>query len=252
MGAPRQPRNTSGVPESRDRRGAAQYGEPVLLSADTDALRSLILRAAGAASTLDDLDPDVGSLVVGALGDAGPADGRVLELLSDPDPIVRTGAVLLLDRLGSEVNAARLAEAMVMAWRGLIDQPPVGFDDAWARTLWGHGLLVLAERVSDRDEPTTDLLTEWADHVELRGPLLVRLARSVPDLVCREARRWTNAEDSGVVVALPDHARRTRYVAALAPWPVRTIPAVVEGLVAVGVSAAEIDELVVEMLGRRP
>ncbi len=215
----------------------------MLLTADSETLRGVILRAAGTATELDELDAE--SLLAGA-----GLMSVVGSLLSDPDPVVRTGATLLLGRLGPDVSAGRITEAMVLAWRGLVDQAPVGFDGAWARTLWGHGLLVLAERVGPDDLATADLVAEWADHVELRGPLLVRLARSVPDLVCRESRRWATPDDSGVVVALPDHAHRVAYVACLAPWPVRAIPPVVEGLTAIGVLDVEVDELVVVMLGR--
>lgn len=219
----------------------------MLLIAGTDALRGQILRAAGSSRPDDHREP--GDDELDLVGD-GSAATELLDLLADPDPVVRTGAVLMLPRVISLVGPAAAAASLLRAWPGLVGQPPAGFSGVWARALWGHGVLVLAEHVTSADVDVADMVAEWAEDPELRGPLLVRLARAVPELVCTRGRAWAGPEDTGVLAALPDRACRAWFVKAVAPWPVWCVAPAIESLAAAGVPGEEVDGLAVAMMGR--
>ncbi len=161
---------------------------------------------------------------------------QALVLIGDTEEPIRTGAVAVLNILRHAVTARELAEAIVREWDGV-------------RADGADALLLLAEVVGESDGDAVDLVLEWCSDTRLRGALLSRLARSVPESLCRSARDWMRTADGSILLALPTVEHRQRLARALAPWPEYHVNLVLEAHAARPLAAGELDSVLAAMAG---
>ena len=173
---------------------------------------------------------------VAALDDDGLVDlaAALVDLATDSDPIVATGAILALDvvRRGA-ASVERLADVVVrmvdLALEGgaALDRAPIGFNRATHATLRAELAVVAARSASSRAIPAVSTLVERAGSIGVaRVDLVAGLAERLPALVVANARAWVGPSDSAVLARLGEHHRRVAVATAVRPWDERAIRAV--------------------------
>ncbi len=145
----------------------------------------------------------------------------LMELLSDPDPVVRTGATLCLDQVVDHLSATALVEAINSAGQ-LLAVAPTGFASSGPSTLADEVYRVAARCVRRGDATAIEALGQRlavSDSPLKHMTLLVELARSIPEVVVDHAREWADTRDTGALLTLADPILRLSFALTLAPWP---------------------------------
>lgn len=178
-------------------------------------------------ASLDALD-DVEALVAGLeADDVVPLAAVLVDLATDADAIVATGAILALDivRRRQPSAADRFADAvaamidLVLAGAAPLDRPPVGFTAASQPTLRAELALVAARSASLASIPGASTLVERAGSIGVaRVEVVAALAERLPALVVAQARSWVGPEDSAVLARLRPHHHRLAVAMAARPW----------------------------------
>ena len=147
------------------------------------------------------------------------------ELLSDPDPVVRTGATLCLDQVVGHLSATALVEAIDGAGE-MLAVAPTGFATSGPSTLADEAFRVAARCVRRDEGAAIEALGRRlvsSDSPLQHMTLLVELARSVPEVVVDHAREWADTRDTGALLSLADPILRLGFALSLAPWPVEAV-----------------------------
>ena len=141
-------------------------------------------------------------------------------LFGDPDPVVRTGAVLFFHHLVGKVDARMIVDAIDRCG-ALLEMAPTGFSGGQATLL--DTLAVDAARSLRPGDPSLQRVAALLARPGVRAVLLISMAMAVPDDVARHASTWATVEDTGALVSLPLVDQRVRFAQALAPWPERAV-----------------------------
>lgn len=186
-------------------------------------------------ASVDALD-DVEAWVAGLDVDGSVSLAAALvELATDADPEVATGAVLALDvvrrrHAGLAHRFALVASRMidlVLAEDAALDRAPTGFRAASHPTLRAELAAVASAFASPEVAPAATELIDRAPELGLaRVDLVAALAEPMPALVVARARSWVGPADSAVVARLRAHHQRIAVATAVRPWDDQAIRAV--------------------------
>ncbi|MEZ0374105.1 MAG: hypothetical protein ACAI44_33750 [Candidatus Sericytochromatia bacterium] len=175
-------------------------------------------------------------------GDAGPYDGLIralegpehaelaaacAEMLTDPDPGVRTGLVACLPWFGDTLGAEGLATLLEQRPELFVRVAPVGADPGFFshRDLAKGVLSAMATLVQPSDRRAIAQLRRAAADPQWGSHVLWSLARVDGDWLLAHADLVPHAAYGTLVPLRPE--QRTSLIQALAPWPaqvVKTIP----------------------------
>lgn len=157
--------------------------------------------------------------------------GVLVDLITDDDRTVGTGAVLALDivrggvaSLDGLADVARRMVGLALDGDAALDRAPTGFSRASHPTLRAELAVVAARTASVPAITAMTALIERAPSVGVaRVHLVAELAERVPALVVANARAWVGPSDSAVLARLRDHHRRVAVAGAVRPWDEQAI-----------------------------
>ena len=174
--------------------------------------------------------------LVAELDDDGVIElaGTLVDLVTDSDATVATGAALALDVVRRAATSTdRLADIvvrlveLVLEGGAELDRAPVGFNRATHETVRAELAVVAARSASHRSIPAVSTLVELAPSLGIaRVDLVTELAAQLPALVVANARTWVGPGDSAVVARLAAHHARIAVATAVRPWSEPAIRAV--------------------------
>ncbi|HEY9840624.1 MAG: hypothetical protein ACAI44_18995 [Candidatus Sericytochromatia bacterium] len=174
-------------------------------------------------------------------GDAGPYDGliRALEgpgraeiaaacaaMLTDPDPVVRTGLVACLPWFAETLGAERLVALLEQRPELFVGVAPAGADPGF----FGHpdlakGVLsAIATLVQPSDRRAIAQLRKAAADPEWGSHVLWALARVDGDWLLAHTKLVPHTAYGTLVPLRP--TQRTALISALAPWPAKVVKAI--------------------------
>jgi hypothetical protein len=151
-------------------------------------------------------------------GDLAPAFARaIVNLIEDPDPTVRAGAILSVGAVAEHVSAdelLRILEARPELFRGV--ERPTGYSGLGEDL--EEELISAIEMTLTREDKRACRFVQ--DRV-LAGAQFGAdvLARATPEWVVANAKAVRRDAIAGVLLHLPEADQRRAVVAALSPWP---------------------------------